>query len=116
MCLNNDSRTRRTALKSPSRPDLYMPAMPPLQLIAWIRRAFERRACRRQLRTLLNAEDRQLADLGLCRERIRQALRCAGDPCYRLAAAMQGETYAESPFASAARTERARMEGEDWRQ
>ncbi|MGB7756801.1 MAG: DUF1127 domain-containing protein [Salinisphaera sp.] len=80
-------------------PDLYMPAMPPLQLIARIRRALDRRACQRQLRTLLNADDRQLADLGLSRERIRHALRHAGDddPCHVLAKTMRADAGVGTP-------------------
>ena len=109
MCPNDCSRTRRTAPESPTRPDLYMPAMPPLQLIARIRRALDRRACRRQLHSLLNAEDSQLADVGLCRECIRHALRSADDPCHLLAKTMRGEASHEQPCASAGGVENARI-------
>lgn len=60
-----------------------MPAMPPLALIAALRRMLDRRACRRELAAFLTVDDRQLADIGLSRVRIRKALRHAGrdNPC-----------------------------------
>lgn len=65
-------------------PDLYLPAMPPLGLIARLREAFERRACRRELRALLQADDDRLTDIGLSRAAIRAALRDVDNPCETL--------------------------------
>ncbi|MGN8197894.1 DUF1127 domain-containing protein [Salinisphaera sp. RV14] len=80
-----------------------MPAMPPLGLIAWIRRALDRRACRRQLEALLGEDDHRLADLGLTRADIHQALRCADDPCRQLARTLKtnaATASARDPFDS----------------
>ena len=97
MCPIECSRARRVLSARRVLPDLYMPAMPPLGLIARIRRALDRRACRRQLEALLGEDDHRLVDLGLTRAAIHQALRCADDPCRQLARTLK--TKAATPSA-----------------
>lgn len=55
-------------------PDVYMPAMPPLRHIEALSRWIDTLQRRRALRQLLKINDRLLQDLGLSRERVRQAI------------------------------------------
>lgn len=86
---NSCSRHHRSRQRQPAAThELYLPAMPPLGLIQWLREIFHRRACRRRLAALLDEDDRQLRDLGLFRPGIQYALRRADDPCCWLAEVM----------------------------
>lgn len=59
---------------NPRLPDLYMPAMPPLKLIAAIKRRWLARCKRHRIHQLLAYGDHMLADLGLRREDLSWAL------------------------------------------
>ncbi|WP_423821160.1 hypothetical protein V5738_12570 [Salinisphaera sp. SPP-AMP-43] len=76
-------------------PELYLPAMPPLGLIQWLRESWHRRTCRQRLATLLDQDDRQLRDLGLTRPGIQHALRRADDPCRWLVETMHESEHRE---------------------
>lgn len=56
-------------------PEIYMPAMPPLALMEAIGRWVHARRRRRALEQLLALDCHLLADIGLDRERVTQALR-----------------------------------------
>jgi uncharacterized protein YjiS (DUF1127 family) len=55
-------------------PDIYMPAMPPLRQTEAVSRWVGGLRRRRALRQLLRMDERLLQDVGLSRERVRQAM------------------------------------------
>ncbi|HET8850844.1 MAG TPA: hypothetical protein VFM78_13300 [Marinobacter sp.] len=66
------------AVHYPPEPDIYMPAMPPLRLIAvlecWWKRMRERWQFRKLYKPVLDRPDAQLQDVGLLREDILWAM------------------------------------------
>ncbi len=74
---------RRSAAARTAMPDLCMPAMPPLGLMAAVDRWIEARRRRRALRQLLALDDHLLCDLGLTREHLSEATRAPGPSAAR---------------------------------
>lgn len=71
-------RCNRHEVKRSPKPDLFMPAMPPLGLIDalenWVRAWVRRRQFRQRFLYLLDYDDHILEDMGHCREEIEWAL------------------------------------------
>lgn len=78
MCDLNHCRCMQHEIKRPPKPDLLMPAMPPLGLINavenWVRCWVRRRQFRQRFLYLLDYDDLILEDMGHCRGEIEWAL------------------------------------------